>query len=355
MKKRFFILLCAFLLFGLVGCDSIILNTTTSSNITTKSAQVTTASQSTESKGTTAKENTSAYSQVTTKSSETTVTTDSPVTQGSETTTFRTTMTYTTGVSTVFTTVTEEGEFSIETPVTDKATIQRMKSYYLAFDFSKVKTTSGETLIYYLKSFMMSGFKRDGGYDGLKTSLPKTDRYPDTPSGKLVSFYSHQLMDAPWAGGNTGTWNREHVYPQSTGGFGTGDQVGYDLHHVRACDNKSNGTRGNNGYGEVSNGTEVRTTAGNLAGWNKYGTFEPVDVSKGDAARIIMYVGVAYYKEYSNISLTGVFSNAKTALDWNKLDPVDEMEMLRNNYAQDVQKTRNIFLDFPSIADYIWG
>ena len=239
--------------------------------------------------------------------------------------------------------------------MTDKATIQRMKSYYLAFDFSKVKTTSGETLIYYIKSFMMSGFQRDGGYAGLKTSLPKTDRYPNTPSGKLVSFYSHQLMDAPWAGGNTGTWNREHVYPQSTGGFGTDEQVGYDLHHVRACDNQSNGTRGNNGYGEVSNGTEVRTTAGNLAGWNKYGTFEPVDVSKGDAARIIMYVGVAYYKEYDNISLTGVFSNAKTALDWNKLDPVDEMEMLRNNYAQDVQKTRNIFLDFPSIADYIWG
>jgi endonuclease I len=349
MKKRFFILLCAFLLFGLVGCDSIIINTTTPSNTTTKTAQVTTSSTSS------AKKDTTTNAQVTTKSSETTIKTDSPVTQGSETTTFRTTMTYTTGVSTVFTTVTEEGEFSIETPVTDKATIQRMKSYYLAFDFSKVKTTSCETLIYYIKSFMMSGFQRDGGYAGLKTSLPKTDRYPNTPSGKLVSFYSHQLMDAPWAGGDVGTWNREHVYPKSTGGFSEDDQVGFDLHHLRACDNKSNGTRGNNGYGEVSNGTEVRTTAGNLAGWNKYGTFEPVDVSKGDAARIIMYVGVAYYKEHDNISHTRIFSNAKTALDWNKLDPVDEMEMLRNNYAQDVQKTRNIFLDFPSIADYIWG
>ncbi len=43
-------------------------------------------------------------------------------------------------------------------------------------------------------------------------------------------------------------------------------------------------------------------------------------------------------------------------LEWNKLDPVDEYEIHRNNLIyKNFQHNRNPFIDFPQWADYIWG
>ena len=43
-------------------------------------------------------------------------------------------------------------------------------------------------------------------------------------------------------------------------------------------------------------------------------------------------------------------------LEWNKLDPVDEYEIHRNNLIyNNYQHNRNPFIDFPQWADYIWG
>ena len=43
-------------------------------------------------------------------------------------------------------------------------------------------------------------------------------------------------------------------------------------------------------------------------------------------------------------------------LEWNKLDPVDEYEIHRNNLIyKNFQHNRNPFIDFPEWADYIWG
>ena len=45
----------------------------------------------------------------------------------------------------------------------------------------------------------------------------------------------------------------------------------------------------------------------------------------------------------------------KLLRNWNALDPVDESEIKRNNYAQTVQGNRNPFVDHPTYADKIWG
>ncbi|MBO4541454.1 MAG: endonuclease, partial [Bacilli bacterium] len=43
-------------------------------------------------------------------------------------------------------------------------------------------------------------------------------------------------------------------------------------------------------------------------------------------------------------------------LEWNKIDPVDEFEIHRNNLIyNNYQHNRNPFVDFPQWADYIWG
>ena len=42
-------------------------------------------------------------------------------------------------------------------------------------------------------------------------------------------------------------------------------------------------------------------------------------------------------------------------LEWSKNDPVCEWEITRNNRAYSEQLNRNPFVDFPNLAEYIWG
>ena len=43
-------------------------------------------------------------------------------------------------------------------------------------------------------------------------------------------------------------------------------------------------------------------------------------------------------------------------LEWNRIDPVDEYEIHRNNLIyNNYQHNRNPFIDFPDWAEYIWG
>ena len=42
-------------------------------------------------------------------------------------------------------------------------------------------------------------------------------------------------------------------------------------------------------------------------------------------------------------------------LQWLKSDPVDELEIDRNNAVNDIQGNRNLFVDYPYLAEYVWG
>ncbi len=44
-----------------------------------------------------------------------------------------------------------------------------------------------------------------------------------------------------------------------------------------------------------------------------------------------------------------------TLLLWNQSDARDDFEMNRNNYIYTWQVNRNPFIDYPALADYIWG
>ena len=63
-----------------------------------------------------------------------------------------------------------------------------------------------------------------------------------------------------------------------------------------------------------------------------------------------------YYNEYKIDILKMIATrDVNLFLQWNREDPVDEYEIFRNNVVQGIQGNRNIFIDFPSIADEIWG
>lgn len=171
------------------------------------------------------------------------------------------------------------------------------------------------------------------------------------------------VLDFQTTGNNTGTWNREHIYPQSRGGFsnGTSDTpdgiaiwlstnaddilAGHaDAHHIRAEDGQENSSRNNKDYGL----TDYNGPAGNQGSW------------KGDVARAVFYMAVRY--NLLNVvngnppdTTLHQLGDLATLLVWNSTDPADDFEMHRNNYIYTWQINRNPFIDLPQLANYIWG
>jgi len=107
---------------------------------------------------------------------------------------------------------------------------------------------------------------------------------------------------------------------------------------------------------------------------------EPDDNMKGDIARIVVYVWLHYaergitpsgsvnssghmipYKDMTGaLELTNIlgYSTAERCQEklkeWNKLDPVSEVETLRNDTVQGIQGNRNPFVDYPELMDRIF-
>lgn len=178
--------------------------------------------------------------------------------------------------------------------------------------------------------------------------------YIEKPRSKL------EFQDS---GINTGKWNREHIYPQSRGGFTDGTESiadGIDLwlptnandilaghadaHHLRAEDGAENSLRSNKDYGL----TAYNGPVGTMGSW------------KGDVARSVFYMAV----RYNGLSVVngdiadatvGQLGDLASLLTWNTLDPSDDFEMNRNNYIYTWQVNRNPFIDYPDLANYIWG
>ena len=178
--------------------------------------------------------------------------------------------------------------------------------------------------------------------------------YVEKPRSKL------EFQDS---GINTGKWNREHIYPQSRGGFSDGTEsvadginvwlptnaddilAGHaDAHHLRAEDGAENSLRSNNDYGL----TGYNGPSGTMGSW------------KGDVARSVFYMAVRYNAlsvVNGDIADTtvGQLGDLASLLTWNTLDPSDDFEMNRNNYIYTWQVNRNPFIDYPELANYIWG
>ena len=159
-----------------------------------------------------------------------------------------------------------------------------------------------------------------------------------------------------------GFWNREHIFPQSRGGFSGGTSsfpdgidiwlptsandilAGHsDAHHIRSEDGQENSSRGNRDYGSDYNGP-----SGNAGTW------------KGDVARSLFYMAVRYngltlVNGNPSDNIVGQMGDLASLLEWNETDPSDDFEMNRNNYIYTWQLNRNPFIDYPELANYVFG
>ena len=161
--------------------------------------------------------------------------------------------------------------------------------------------------------------------------------------------------------------NIEHSFPKSWWGK-TENEAYKDLFNLMPCEQKINSSKSNYAMGKVTtikvnNGcTKVGTgptSSGNAQLW------EPDDKWKGDFARDYFYMVTAYSDlTWTSNGLDMLENNdwptmqewAYTLLlEWAKNDPVDEIERKRNDDVYSIQLNRNPFVDFPNLAEYIWG
>ena len=211
-------------------------------------------------------------------------------------------------------------------------------------------------------------------YKSLEPYYEQTDFYADTV-WDMYSTCRFTMADANKSQNTVcDAWNKEHSIPQSW--FNEGSPMKSDLFHLYPTDARVNNFRSNFPYGEVS-GTNGAGFPDNYQnhGLGKKGSntfpgytgtvFEPADEYKGDFARTYFYM-VARYRDKSLNSSGGsaVFTTNKTNLTefaknlflkWHRADPVSQKEIDRNQAVYGIQHNRNPFIDYPELAEYIWG
>lgn len=163
--------------------------------------------------------------------------------------------------------------------------------------------------------------------------------------------------------------NIEHSFPKSWWG-GTKNDAYKDLYNLYPSDAKANSDKSNYPMGVVTNGLEKSG-----AGFGKIGTgqagnqtvkmWEPGDTYKGEFSRSYLYMATAYQNlSWVNVGLqtleTGDYPTLKKwasdlYLKWSRADKVDQVEIDRNNAVAKIQNNRNLFVDYPYLAEYIWG
>lgn len=192
-----------------------------------------------------------------------------------------------------------------------------------------------------LHELMESNHNYITSYDKTKNLFQYTDC--QNSGGKISSFYSGTAIGPEW---NSNEWNREHVWPNSKGDkAGNGEN---DLMMLRPTSTSENSSRGNKAYGTTT------TTEYYNPNDEGDGTYD----LRGDCARIILYQYVRWqctntgssYNPSGIFGADGVIESKDVLLDWIKADPVDTWELGRNDSAESILGTRNVFVDYPELA-----
>jgi endonuclease I len=216
-------------------------------------------------------------------------------------------------------------------------------------------------------------------YAELWQAFKKTDARADGKVWDIYSNITNYAFGTNQDAGSGGTtenqfYNREHSFPNSWFG-GVKDSPMYtDLFHMYPADKWVNNQRGNMPFGNVS--TVTGYSANHYCEWGnstESGTsltvFEPADELKGDLARSYFYMVTRYedqvfsWTSFADTKMLAgnsypAFSDwaKKVLLEWSRLDPVSAKETARNDSIYKLyQHNRNPYIDFSSLAEYVWG
>ena len=264
-------------------------------------------------------------------------------------------------------------------------------SYYDNYYSSLVSWQNGEDLKNQLHAIIRNG------YQPLSYTTPNYETNIDADHTKSDFEYLDVIYSADnlfkTETGNSG-WQREHAWCASLMcGSLTANAVkmkgrATDFHNLFAANASANMSRGNKNYGtadtSASNYTD-RTVKNGDDGYSYSSNFEPGDIDKGRLARAIFYMATMYKDDemdtINNVNMKGLtiqedpvdyvagsyeafaIGNLSTLLTWNYAIDVDYLEMQHNVsvyqhvYEADgyAQGNRNPYVDFPSLAEYVFG
>ena len=192
------------------------------------------------------------------------------------------------------------------------------------------------------------------------------DMYSDVPDGTPAYVYHYTGNQCGNYSREGDCYNREHSVPQSW--FNGATPMYTDLFHLYPTDGYVNNRRDNYPFGEVGNASWISTNGSKLGassfpGYSKT-VFEPIDEYKGDFARTYFYMVTCYEDVVSSWNCDMLAKNKYPAftswaqnllLKWSREDQVSQKEIDRNNAVYAIQNNRNPFIDYPQLAEYIWG
>ncbi len=218
------------------------------------------------------------------------------------------------------------------------------------------------------------------GYTDLPTYWQYSDVYPEKYNGQTRwwEMYSNEVYlirnnQTARSSFSANRMQREHSVPKSW--WKVGNDVEYtpaysDMWNLYPSDGPANQAKSNYPLGIVerasfdNNCTKVGVPVYGYGGGAEV-VFEPADEYKGDFARSFFYMACVYddISWQSRYNWMFVRSSYPTLqpwayemlLQWAREDRVSQKEILRNDAVEKSQGNRNPFVDFPELAEYIWG
>lgn len=271
-------------------------------------------------------------------------------------------------------------------------TAAELEAYYTTTIGTSINNLSGTDLFNAVHTAAKNGYK-SLSYSDLWTAYQTTDTRAD---GSIWDMYggcsfTYSTNQCGNYSSECDCYNREHSIPKSWfGGSESANTPGTDLFHVVPTDGKVNGKRSNYAFGEVSSATYTYgnsrlgsaasvTIAATLLSADDYTAtctkspvFEPADEYKGDFARGYMGTLLRWAGDYDAFTTgngAAIFSGDYTTsgrygltdygvallMKWHRQDPVSDKEIARNDAVQAKQGNRNPFIDYPELAEYLWG
>lgn len=240
-----------------------------------------------------------------------------------------------------------------------------------AFYYEDAQGLKDEALKSTLGAIIHCGVRYKYGSGNKKTwdGFYHTDR--DTTNNIVLDMYSNETRYFNPANPTASVLELdiEHMFPKSWWG-GDVNEAYCDLFHLAPADYSANRSKSNHAPGIPSDTTfwngSFATGSGSEYGLQK--VFCPADEYKGDFARAYFYIATCY-GDSLQWEQSGDAAKAMTnthwqefqpwlrdlLLEWHKMDPVSNKEKQRAIEVNKIQGNRNPFIDYPQLADYIWG
>ena len=194
--------------------------------------------------------------------------------------------------------------------------------------------------------------------------------------GYCMDMYCDKWKKFTSVGAVVSGCNIEHSFAKSWWG-GSKNDAYKDCYHLNPSNTTANSSRSNYPLGVPTKDLKDQSVTGSLKvgratyEGETFWVFEPKDEYKGDFARAYFYMATCYGDELTwrldNKDVGSKYAmrndsylefrdwEIEVLITWHRQDPVSEKETKRMDAVSDFQHNRDPFIDYPDLAEYIWG